>query len=626
MRRMPHTTETPNSKASGPGAREKGGPASIPDGASQGSTSQEPVRGSAPQEPAFREPEPQEPAQEPARIFIKEVEGHQARYRKLIQLTHSSTKAAGAMLLAAVVALVVANTGAYEGFLAFWHTEVGVFFGDAEAEMSLAHIINDIFMAVFFLLVGLEIKYEMTVGELTNIRQALLPIVAACGGVVAPIVIYLLFNSGNPDTSHGWGVPTATDIAFALGIMALLGNRVPNGVRVFLSTLAVADDIIAILVIAIFYGQSPSLFWLACAAGVFVVLLVMNRTHIYSLVPYVLVGVVLWCCVFMSGVHSTIAGVLLAFAIPTGSRVNLKGFVSWSGGKVREAKDAFDASTPVMAQEDYLKTVSSLSTVARQVVPPATRLEHKLYPWVYFGVLPLFALTNADVSFMGGDLGAMLSSPVLYGVFFGLLLGKPIGIMLASLIVVKLKVASLPQNVNWVHMLGASILGGVGFTMAIFVANLAFADEQLVTAAKLGILSASLLAGVLGFVFLFVQARAAKKHGVAYLTTDSEDECLQTADVEAARQAEKLLEEIESPLLKEEISAAKREKGIAEVVVDLGEDGMRSDAVAAAAQEAAGQERAGGTEDAAGMSEGVAGAPGGGGAPGALEDDERGKR
>ena len=204
---------------------------------------------------------------EPARIYIKEVEGHQARYRKLIQLTHSSTKAAGAMLLAAVVALVVANVGAYEGFLAFWQTEVGVFFGSMEAEMSLAHIINDIFMAVFFLLVGLEIKYEMTVGELTNIRQALLPIVAACGGVVAPILIYLAFNGGNPDTSHGWGVPTATDIAFALGIMALLGNRVPNGVRVFLSTLAVADDIIAILVIAIFYGHSPSLFWLGVRGG-----------------------------------------------------------------------------------------------------------------------------------------------------------------------------------------------------------------------------------------------------------------------------------------------------------------------------------------------------------------------
>ncbi len=513
-----------------------------------------------------------ESPQERPHVFIKEVEGHQARYRKLLQFTHSSTKAAGIMLLAAVVALVVANTGVYEGFLAFWHTEVGFFFGEAEAGLSLAEIINDIFMAVFFLLVGLEIKYEMTVGELTNIRQALLPIVAACGGVLAPIVIYSLFNATNPETSHGWGVPTATDIAFALGIMSLLGNRVPNGVRVFLSTLAVADDIIAILVIAIFYGQSPSPFWLACAAVVFVALMLMNRSHIYSLVPYMLLGCVLWYCVFMSGVHSTIAGVLLAFSIPTGSRVNLKEFISWSGGKVREARDAYDADTPVMGQEDYLNTVASLSRVARQVVPPATRLERKLYPWVYFAILPLFALTNADVSFVGGDVGAMLTSPVLYGVFFGLLLGKPIGIMLFSFIVVKTKVASLPQGVNWIHMLGAAILGGVGFTMAIFVANLAFEDELLVTTAKLGILSASLLAGIIGFVFLYLQARVAKKQGVAYLTTDSEDDLLQTADVEAARQTEQLLKELESPLLEREISAAKREEGVTEVVVDLGDD------------------------------------------------------
>ena len=251
-----------------------------------------------------------------SRIYIKEVQGHQHRYQKLIQLTHSSTKAAGAMLLAAVVALIVANTAAHEPFLEFWHSHVGVFFGESIVEMSLAHVINDVFMAVFFLLVGLEVKYELTVGELTNIRQALLPIMAAVGGVLAPIAIYLVFNAADPQTVGGWGVPTATDIAFALGILALLGNRVPAGVRVFLSTLAVADDIIAILVIAIFYGQSPSPAWLLAAGVVLAVLVAMNRGHVYSLLPYMLVGALLWYCVYMSGVHSTIAGVLLAFAIP----------------------------------------------------------------------------------------------------------------------------------------------------------------------------------------------------------------------------------------------------------------------------------------------------------------------
>ena len=508
------------------------------------------------------------------KLFINEVQGHQARYRKLIQFTHSSTKAAGAMLVAAVVALIVANSGAYEAFLEFWHTEVGVFFGDELAGLSLGHVINDLFMAVFFLLVGLEVKYELTVGELTNIRQALLPIVAAVGGVLAPIGIYLAFNATNPETAHGWGVPTATDIAFALGILALLGNRVPNGVRVFLSTLAVADDIIAILVIAIFYGHSPSLPWLAAAAVVLFVLVLMNRNHIYSLIPYLLVGVVLWYCVYMSGVHATIAGVLLAFTIPSGSRVNIKSFLTWSGDKVREARAAFEPETPVIAQGDYIETVQDLSRVARQVVPPATRLEHRLYPWVYFGILPLFALTNADVSFLGADVGAMLSSPVLYGVLLGLLVGKPLGIMLFSFAVVKTKLASLPENVNWGHMLGASILGGVGFTMAIFVANLAFPDEGLVATAKLGILAASLLAGVLGFVLLFLQAKAAQKRGVAYLSASGDDIARQTAGDEAARESEELLRDLEDPAIKEELEAAKKRGGVFEIAVDLGPTGL----------------------------------------------------
>ncbi len=513
------------------------------------------------------------PAKE-QKLFINEVQRHQARYRKLIQFTHSSTKAAGAMLLAAVVALIVANTGAYEAFLGFWHTEVGVFFGDGFAGMSLGHVINDIFMAIFFLLVGLEVKYELTVGELTNIRQALLPIVAAVGGVLAPIGIYLAFNATNPETAHGWGVPTATDIAFALGILALLGNRVPNGVRVFLSTLAVADDIIAILVIAIFYGHSPSLPWLAVAAVVLFVLVLMNRNHIYSLIPYLLVGAVLWYCVYMSGVHATIAGVLLAFTIPSGSRVNIKSFLTWSGDKVREARSAYQPETPVIAQGGYIETVQDLSRVARQVVPPATRLEHRLYPWVYFGILPLFALTNADVSFLGVDVGTMLSSPVLYGVLLGLLVGKPLGIMLFSMAVVKSKLASLPENVNWFHMLGASILGGVGFTMAIFVANLAFPDEGLVATAKLGILAASLLAGVLGFVLLLLQAKAAQKRGVAYLSANSDDVARQTAGDEAAREAEELLRDLEDPAVIGEVEAAKRRGGVFEIAVDLGPTGL----------------------------------------------------
>lgn len=490
-------------------------------------------------------------------LFIAEVQGRNKRLRQLIQFTHSSTKAAAIMLVAAIIALIVANTPAHGPFLEFWHTQVSIGIGAFHGEMSLAHIINDIFMAVFFLLVGLEIKYEMTAGELTNIRQAILPILGALGGVLAPIVIYLIFNATHPEAFMGWGVPTATDIAFALGILSLLGSRVPNGVRVFLSTLAVADDIIAILVIAIFYGESPDLFWLAAAAVVFVALIVMNRMHVYSLVPYVLVGCVLWFCVFSSGIHSTIAGVLLAFAIPSGSRVNLDNFFDWSNKRLRMANSFYEGDeTPLVAQKDYITTVSSLSKISKQAVPPATRLEHKLYPWVYFLILPLFALTNADVAVTGLDFATVTSSPVVLGVFCGLVLGKPIGIMLFSFITVKTKIASLPEFVTWRHMLGASVLGGVGFTMAIFVANLAYADALLITEAKLSILVASTVAGVIGFVLLLLQAKADQRRGINYVTIVPDDGNVTHADAEMARDSEELVDQLGDEELAERVRAA----------------------------------------------------------------------
>lgn len=494
---------------------------------------------------------------DPDGLFIAEVQGRNKRLRQLIQFTHSSTKAAAIMLLAAIVALVVANTPAHGPFLEFWHTQVSIGIGAFHGEMSFAHIINDIFMAVFFLLVGLEIKYEMTAGELTNIRQAILPILGALGGVLAPIAIYLAFNATHPEAFMGWGVPTATDIAFALGILSLLGSRVPNGVRVFLSTLAVADDIIAILVIAIFYGESPDLLWLGAAAIVFVALIVMNRMHVYSLVPYILVGCVLWFCVFSSGIHSTIAGVLLAFAIPSGSRVNLDNFFDWSNKRLRMANSFYEGDeTPLVAQKDYITTVSSLSKISKQAVPPATRLEHKLYPWVYFLILPLFALTNADVAVTGLDFATVTSSPVVLGVFCGLVLGKPIGIILFSFITVKTRIASLPEFVTWRHMLGAAVLGGVGFTMAIFVANLAYADAMLVTEAKLSILVASTVAGVIGFVLLLLQAKADQRRGISYVTIVPDDGNVTHADAEMARDSEELVDQLGDEELAERVRAA----------------------------------------------------------------------
>lgn len=526
-------------------------------------------------------------------VYIDEAQVNQARFQSILNFTYSSTKAAALMLIAAVLALIVANSGAYHEFLEFWENSLGIIVGTAHLSLPLAEIINDIFMAVFFLLVGLEIKYEMTAGDLVNINQALLPIIAAFGGVCVPIVIYSIFNIHFADTAHGWGIPTATDIAFALGILALLGNRVPNGVRVFLSTLAVADDIIAILVIALFYGQTPSFMWLGGVALIMVVLVLMNRFHVYSLAPYLLVGVALWYCVFMSGVHSTIAGVLLAFTIPASSHINLGRFSIWSRSATEKAQQEYDPNVPVSAQEVYLKTVSSLSDVARKVVPPATRLEHTLYPWVYFFILPLFALTNADVSLLGSSFGELVANPVFFGVFFGLLLGKPLGILLFSFLVIKFRIARLPENTSWMHMVGAGILGGVGFTMAIFVANLAFPDAAHVVNAKLAILLASATAGIIGFLFLAIRARADQKRGVAYLSTASDAAAHQTAHSETIEHSKELLDQISSPLARQEIEAAQRDSdsGVTEVVVELGSDQVFGVETLLARDDAAGGER-----------------------------------
>ena len=440
-------------------------------------------------------------------VFIDEVHGQIQRKVKLLQFTHSATKAAAVMLLAAIVSLAIANSGLHEPFLELVHTKLGIVVGDWRLIMSAGHFINDLLMALFFLLVGLEIKYEMTVGELTNVRNAVLPILAACGGVLVPVLIFVLFNLGSPETIGGWGVPTATDIAFALGIMSLLGDRIPNGIKVFLSTLAVADDIIAILVIAVFYGHTPDFAWLAGAGVILALLLFLNHKHVYALSPYLALGTVLWFCVYQSGVHSTIAGVLVAFAIPSGSQINLHNFGAWSRNAIKKLSHAYNPDEHILAQKDYLHGVSALTSVASKVTPPAVKIEHGLYPWVYFLFLPLFALTNADVSLAGANLAEILSSPVFLGVFLGLVVGKPAGILLFSLMVVKTRLAPLPAGVTWRHMIGAAVLGGVGFTMAIFVSNLAFSVEAYVAAAKLAILIASLCAGVIGFLLLYLEAK-----------------------------------------------------------------------------------------------------------------------
>ena len=442
---------------------------------------------------------------DPHHIFIDEVQGHQRRWLKVIQFTSSSTKAAAIMLAAAIVALVIANSPFFEPFEEFWHTHVVVGVGGFIGEMSLAHIINDIFMAVFFLLVGLEIKYEMTVGELTNIRQAALPIIAACGGVLAPIVIYSIFNATNPETSHGWGVPTATDIAFALGIMALLGNRVPNGVRVFFSTLAIADDLISIAAIAIFYGQSPNPFWLGAAALVTCALVWLNKTQHYRLAPYSVLGLLLWFCMFKSGVHATLAGVILAFTIPAKCGVKLDSLTDWLGECLPLLDDRYDDEAHILGQHDFTVSTTKVERVMHRVTPPLIRMERLISTPVNFVILPIFAFVNAQVRLVGVDMSTLLTDPVTLGVYFGMLLGKPIGIFGMTFALVKLKACELPRNVNWHMIAGVGILGGIGFTMSILISGLAFPTAQFeVLAAKAAILAGSVTAAVLGMIYMSV--------------------------------------------------------------------------------------------------------------------------
>lgn len=449
------------------------------------------------------------------RILEPEVRHHHRRKRKLLEFTHSSTKATMLMLAAAVAALVIENTPILPNFAEFWHTfQLGINIGGFAPHLTLEHVINDFLMAVFFLLVGLEIKFEFTAGELRNPRKALLPILGAVGGAIVPAVVYMAVNVGS-GFEQGWGVPMANDIAFCLGILALLGSRVPSGLRSFLSTLTIADDMIAILVIAVFYTANLDIAWLACGLALFGGLLVLNRLHVYDLWPYVLVGLGMWVCFLLSGVHATIAGVLLALAIPARSQVKLDRAPGWFEARARTADDRYDPGEPDIVQKEYLAEISEIGRVSRLSIPPITRLDYRLHIPVYFFILPLFAFSNASVLLTGMEPLAVLTNPVTIGVFCGLLFGKPIGIFLATWVTVKLKLSDLPKGVNWGHIAGVSVLGGVGFTMAIFVTNLAFVDADTIAMAKAAILAASLIAGIAGFLILRKVTMRADVDGVA---------------------------------------------------------------------------------------------------------------
>lgn len=367
---------------------------------------------------------------------------------------------------------------------------------------SIAHWINDLLMAIFFLVVGLEIKREILVGELASPKRAALPIFGALGGMIGPALIFVAFNMGK-DTIGGWGIPMATDIAFAVGILAMLGSRIPNSLKVFLTSLAIVDDLGALIVIAVFYTENLALEYLGYAGIVIGVLAFMNILRVRWITLYLVLGLPLWYFVYMSGVHATIAGVLLALTIPAHARVNAVNFVFSSRKALEVFENAHDDPDHDVTQSTVRRaSVNAIIKNARQVLPPLHRIEYVLHPWAAFVIIPVFALANAGIEIHGG-IGENLSDPAAIGIILGLFVGKPLGIMVLCWLAVAMKIATLPLGVTWRHILGAGMLGGIGFTMAIFIANLAYASSQTTLEhAKLAILVASALSAIGGSLIL----------------------------------------------------------------------------------------------------------------------------
>ncbi len=415
------------------------------------------------------------------------------------EFAHAQASSGIVLLACVIVALVWANSPLASSYFDLWHLHISVSLGDFHFDKPLEYWINDGLMAIFFFVVGLEIKREVVAGELASPRKAMLPIMAAIGGMVVPAAIFLFFNFGGPG-QRGWGIPMATDIAFTLGVMAVLGSRVPTPIKVFLTALAIVDDIGAVLVIAIFYTSKISLEALGVAAIFVILLLAANRLGIRSTLVYILLGACgLWPAFIFSGVHPTVAGVIAAFTIPVRRRIDSEEFTNLSRVYIDEFEQASGEGDDVLANEEQVSLMRSIERTALGTQSPLQRFENTLHPWTVFGIMPLFALANAGVA-IGADFTSMFAQPLAQGVALGLLVGKPLGIVLFSVVAVRLGLAVLPGNVRWAHVLGAGCLAGIGFTMSLFIANLALGGTDLLEAAKISILVGSLLASVLGWL------------------------------------------------------------------------------------------------------------------------------
>ena len=447
-------------------------------------------------------------AQMETTIRTEDIIGEPVIVRRLIRratiesLTSNGSVAAAVMVAAALAAIVVANTDAYYPIHDLLETPIWCGIGSIGVSITIEGFINDFLMAIFFLLVGVELKYELTVGVLTEPRQAAAPMLAACGGVACPALIFFLVNTMGGGHPEGWAIPVATDIAFALGIMSLMGDKVAPAAKVFFSTLAIADDVIGILIIALFYGQTPSLPWIVLSLAMVIVLAAIKRAKVYRTRWYLLAGLLLWACMFRSGIHATLAGVILAFFLPEGSELKLSEVMAWLHDQGSEMSRVYRDEEHVLGQHDFTSAASRVERVMHQVTPPLQRVESAISTPVNFLVLPLFAFANAQLRIIGIDSSSLVCDPVAHGVFFGLVLGKPIGIVLVTWILSKTGFAALPEGADWAQMCCVGIFGGIGFTMCILIAGLSFGDGPERLAAKCAILLASMTASILGILFI----------------------------------------------------------------------------------------------------------------------------
>ncbi|KRB98791.1 sodium:proton antiporter [Hydrogenophaga sp. Root209] len=410
------------------------------------------------------------------------------------------------LLLAAATALIWANSPAAAGYHALWHAPVSIGLGSHVFSQSLHFWINDALMAVFFLVVGMEIRREIHEGALASLQLAALPLAAALGGVLVPALIFVALNT-EPTQLRGWAVPTATDIAFAVGVLALLGRTIPGNVRVLLLALAIIDDIVAVLIIAAFYSGGLEYSGLLVAGVGVLMVLGLQQIGVGSAWAYVLPGAVLWVGLLQTGVHPTLAGVVLGLMTP----VLPAPMREQPLDAARHALDELNTRNDPTPNE-LAGPLKQLRQAQREVLPPVTRVQMALHPWVAFGVMPLFALANAGVTLEGVDLSPDSAQTVTVGVLLALVLGKPLGVITASWLAVRLGWCRLPPDVTWSGVCLVGLLAGIGFTMSIFIATLAFDDDNLLNAAKLGVLLASLVAAVLGLAWGFLQAWRARQH------------------------------------------------------------------------------------------------------------------